>query len=98
MITKEHIQAKTEELLEAFPKIKEIVNQDVPFIIRKQETYWSSVMTLNYEGQFGKPGNVYTHFDIEGNPTEMSIHDWGRATSTYISKDDNGKYIAKSKD
>lgn len=97
MVSKEQIQETMDVLLETFPKIKEIIIKD-SYIIRKNDTGWSCVMTLNYNNQFDQPGNVYTSFDDEGNPTKMSIHDYGRPNSVLISKDANGKFVAKSKE
>lgn len=98
MVTKEKIQETMEILLETFPKIKEIIDRDIPFKIDKYENKWYCIMTLNYKNQFDQEGNVYTDFDLEGNPTEMSIHDYGRPNSVLISKDANGKFVAKSKE
>ena len=97
MVSKEQIQETMDVLLETFPKIKEIIIED-SYIIRKNDTGWSCVMTINYNNQFDQPGNVYTSFDVEGNPTKMSIHDYGRPDSVLISKDANGKFVAKSKE
>lgn len=97
MIKKEQIQETMDILLETFPKIKEIIIEG-SYDIRKKEEGWDCFMTVNYNNQFDQPGFVYTSFDDKGNPTEMSINDYGRPRSSYISKDDNGKYIAKSKD
>ncbi|MGV7106007.1 hypothetical protein [Flavobacterium sp. U410] len=97
MVTKEQIQATMDVLLETFPKIKEIIIES-SYDIRKKENGWDCFMTVNYNNQFDQPGFVYTDFDSEGNPTKMSIHDYGRPNSVLISKDANGKFVAKSKE
>ncbi|WP_333809322.1 hypothetical protein [Flavobacterium sp.] len=97
MVTKEQIQETMDVLLETFPKIKEIILEG-SYDIRKKENGWDCFMTVNYNNQFDQPSFVYTDFDKKGNPTEMSIHDYGRPRSVIISKDVNGKFIAKNKD
>ena len=97
MVTKEQIKATMEVLLETFPKLKDDIIEDKPFRINKKENGWSCFIYTEYS-QFGdQPGHIYTEFDSEGNPTEMSVFDLGRPQRAVITKDANGKFIAKSK-
>lgn len=96
MVTKEQIKATMEVLLETFPKLKDDIIEDRPFDIRKETKGWICFIDTKHS-QFGdQPGRIITYFDIEGNPTEMSVSDLGRPQRASISKDENGKYIAES--
>lgn len=97
MITKDQIQVTMDELLETFPKLKEEIIEDRPFDIRKEIDGWVCFIRTNLN-QFNQHGLITTNFDVAGNPTEMSIHDFGRGRGALISKDANGKFVAKTID
>jgi hypothetical protein len=97
MATKEQIKAIMEKLLETFPKLKENIIDDKALDIRKEKDRWICFIKTKYS-QFGdQPGLISTTFNLEGDPIEMIISDFGRPQIAYISKDTNGKYTASEK-
>ncbi|CAM4344176.1 hypothetical protein [Flavobacterium terrigena] len=95
MITKEEIKATMEVLLDTFPKLKKDIIEDRTFDIRKEKNGWICFIRTKHS-QFGEqPGLITTVFDSEGNPTEISVFDFGRARKYYLTKDGNGNIISK---
>jgi hypothetical protein len=90
---KKQIKETMEVLLETFPKLKLDIIEEIPFDIRKEKNGWICFIRTKYN-QFEQYGLITTVFDSEGNPKEMSKIDLGRGQKVYISKDENGKYIA----
>lgn len=97
MITREDIKATMEEILETFPRLKEDIIEDRPFIIRKKEEKWKCLIVTKYS-QFGdQPGLIATKFDLEGNPIELLVSNFGRPMIYYFhGRDENGKFIGSS--
>lgn len=92
MVTKEDIKATMERLLETFPRLKEDIIEDRPFNIRKNEKGWVCSFRTKYN-QFDQYGLTTTYFDDEGNPYEISVSDFGRPMTNYLTTDENGNFI-----
>lgn len=105
MVTKEKIKATVEDILNTYPKLKEIIDYDIPWKINKTDAAimielsggeylpgWDCIITSTNENQFGGNGFIAFSFNDEGVPHSVLVSDMGRPDIGYISKDANGKY------
>jgi hypothetical protein len=106
MITKEQIENTVKEILEIYPKLKEIIDNDYPWKIMKTDSAfmvdgtdkylpgWICFITSINETLNGSRGTISFSFNEEGEPKEISVYDMGRPWFYKLSRDANGKIVA----
>lgn len=106
MVTKEQIGNTVKEILDIFPKLKEIIDNDFPWKIMKTDSAimiegtdrylpgWDCFITSVNENQFGGRGKICFSFNEEGEPKEIMVSDMGRPSFYKLSRDSNGNIVA----
>ncbi|MGO4707776.1 hypothetical protein AB4Y90_01425 [Chryseobacterium sp. 2TAF14] len=106
MVTKEQIENTVMEILEIYPKLKEVIDNDFPWKIMKTDSAimvegtdkylpgWNCFITSVNETLNFKRGFISFSFDEEGTPKEISVYDMGRPWSYKLSRDSNGNIVA----
>lgn len=111
MVSKEQIENTVKEILESYPKLKEMIDNDYPWKIMKTNSAimidgtdgkylpgWICFITSVNETLNGSRGNIAFSFDFSGNPKEILIYDMGRPRIYYFQgKDETGKYQISEK-
>ncbi|MGO4707777.1 hypothetical protein AB4Y90_01430 [Chryseobacterium sp. 2TAF14] len=106
MITKEQIENTVKEILNIYPKLKEIIDNGYPWKIMKTKSaimidgtdkylpgWFCSITSVN-ETLNGSRGFISFTFDEEGEPKKISVHDMGRGMSYKLSRGSNGNIVA----
>ncbi|CAD7802307.1 hypothetical protein CHRY9390_00909 [Chryseobacterium aquaeductus] len=109
MIIKEQIENTVKEILQAYPKLKEIIDNDFPWKIMKTDSAimiegtdkylpgWNCFITSVNETLNFKRGHIAFSFDEAGEPKKISVYDMGRPNIGYITKNENGNYKISEK-
>ncbi|CAD7802314.1 hypothetical protein CHRY9390_00910 [Chryseobacterium aquaeductus] len=107
MVTKEQIENTVKEIIEIYPKLKEIIDNDFPWKIMKTDSAimvdgrngifspgWKCLITSVNENQFSQRGLISFTFDEKGEPKEIMVSDMGRPSFYKLSRDSNGNIVA----